>query len=111
MELPARQPLEIARGPRSLRVVWADGHRSEYGHAYLRSRCPCPECRAPWERVLALADSAAAPVRPVRIDLVGRYALRLDWSDGHGGGLYTYRRLRELCPCSACEAAREGRRR
>lgn len=108
MRTVPEQPVEITRGSRSLRVVWADGHRSEYGHAYLRARCPCAECRAPHERVLPLAGTAAAPVRPVRLELVGRYALALAWSDGHDGGIYTWRRLRAICPCGCGAQAGAG---
>jgi ATP-binding protein involved in chromosome partitioning len=45
-------------------------------------------------------------VRPVAIDLVGAYGLRVHWSDGHATGIYTFQALRAQCPCSACEAAR-----
>jgi DUF971 family protein len=37
-----------------------------------------------------------------RIDPVGNYALAPTWQDGHNTGLYTYRLLRQLCPCAAC---------
>jgi DUF971 family protein len=47
-----------------------------------------------------------ADVAPVRIQPVGRYAIQIDWSDGHETGIYPFRRLRELCRCDACVAAR-----
>jgi DUF971 family protein len=31
------------------------------------------------------------------MQLVGNYALRIHWSDGHHQGLYTWRHLRDLC--------------
>jgi DUF971 family protein len=40
------------------------------------------------------------------IQLVGRYAIRIRWSDGHGTGIYTFQRLREWCPCEACAVGR-----
>jgi DUF971 family protein len=43
-----------------------------------------------------------ADVRPLRIQPVGRYAIQIDWSDGHTTGIYPFRRLRELCECSVC---------
>jgi DUF971 family protein len=32
----------------------------------------------------------------VRIQAVGRYAIQIEWSDGHGSGIYPFKRLREL---------------
>jgi DUF971 family protein len=29
---------------------------------------------------------------------VGNYALRIDWSDSHGSGIYSFQYLREICP-------------
>jgi DUF971 family protein len=55
-------------------------------------------------------DPAAvgSEVRPVSIALVGGYGLRIQWSDGHGTGIYTFERLRRSCPCDACRAEREA---
>jgi DUF971 family protein len=49
----------------------------------------------------ALLDPATVPpdVRPLKIALVGAYAIRIEWSDGHGTGIYTYEILWRLCPC------------
>jgi DUF971 family protein len=41
------------------------------------------------------------PNRPKDIHLVGRYALGIDWSDGHGS-IYPFEYLRATCPCGAC---------
>jgi DUF971 family protein len=41
------------------------------------------------------------PNRPKDIHLVGRYALGIDWSDGHGS-IYPFEFLRTACPCGAC---------
>jgi DUF971 family protein len=97
-------PLEIRRlGAHAIRIAWADGHASEYPNAYLRERCPCAECR---ER-----DRVTLPVRgqaelyPVQIGVVGRYALSIQWSDGHDAGIYAYATLRALCPCDQCRPA------
>ena len=40
------------------------------------------------------------------LSVVGRYALNLEWADGHQTGIYTYRYLRELCPCGQCTGGR-----
>ena len=33
---------------------------------------------------------------------VGNYAIRINWSDGHSSGIYSYDHLRAICPCSEC---------
>jgi len=30
--------------------------------------------------------------------MVGNYAIRIDWSDDHGSGIYSFQYLREICP-------------
>jgi DUF971 family protein len=30
---------------------------------------------------------------------VGNYAIGIRWSDGHETGIYSFERLRQLCPC------------
>ena len=40
--------------------------------------------------------SVPEDVHPVRIQTVGRYAIQIEWSDGHGSGIYPFARLREL---------------
>jgi ATP-binding protein involved in chromosome partitioning len=52
----------------------------------------------------ALLDAAAVSddVRPLSVALVGAYAIRITWSDGHSTGLYTYEFLRSICPCARC---------
>ena len=41
------------------------------------------------------------PNRPKDVHLVGRYALGVDWTDGHGS-IYPFEFLRRACPCGAC---------
>ena len=41
------------------------------------------------------------PNRPKDIHLVGRYALGVDWADGHGS-IYPFEFLRRACACGAC---------
>jgi len=97
-------PVEIRRlGTRAIRMTWDDGHESEYGNRYLRDRCPCAVCRER-PRGLPIVGPSVAEVYPVQIGLVGRYAVSIQWSDGHDSGIYSYRTLRELCPCARCDS-------
>ena len=104
-ERPAT-PREIRRlGVHALRIVWDDGHESEYRNDFLRERCPCAECRQRPVRTLPVVNERREELYPVQIGVVGRYALSLQWSDGHDTGIYSYQTLRGLCPCAQCEPA------
>lgn len=41
------------------------------------------------------------PNRPRDVHLVGRYALGIDWTDGHGS-IFPFEHLRRACPCGVC---------
>ncbi|MEE8161623.1 MAG: DUF971 domain-containing protein [Acidobacteriota bacterium] len=100
-------PSEICRANlHDLRIVWKDGHQSTYPARYLRLRCPCAGCVDEWtgRPVLKSAD-VPEDVAPTSLQLVGRYALRVHWSDGHSHGIYTFEFLRDLCPCAECESS------
>lgn len=45
------------------------------------------------------------PGAPVRVHLMGRYALGVEWQDTHAS-IYPFDLLRASCPCAACAAAR-----
>jgi DUF971 family protein len=97
-------PAEIRQsGPRELRIQWQDGHVSLYPVAYLRRACSCAACVDEWsgERILK-ASEVPEDVRPVQIGPVGRYAIHIEWSDGHRSGIYSFDYLRSICPCAAC---------
>lgn len=66
---------------------------------YLRSWCPCATCQG-HEPVARYLDLEGQQLQ--RIDPVGNYALAPTWQDGHNTGLYTFRLLRRLCPCTGC---------
>jgi DUF971 family protein len=95
-------PSQIRRiAKASIEIEWRDGHRSTYPNQYLRDNCPCAACREGKPR-FALPVVSGAPIYPVQIGVVGRYALSIQWSDGHDTGIYSYDTLRQLCPCAEC---------
>jgi DUF971 family protein len=51
---------------------------------------------------LPLARGQGETLYAKQIGVVGRYALSIEWSDGHDSGIYSYTTLRSLCPCDAC---------
>ena len=95
---PRTTPTKIAQhGPRELAIEWADGASSLYDVRSLRLACGCASCVDEWSGENRLdPDSVPEDVRPLRIEPVGRYAIQIEWSDGHSSGIYPFRRLREL---------------
>ena len=94
----ATTPTEIRQaGPRELRITWADGAVQRFDVRELRLACGCAQCIDEWTGEDRL-DPASIPedVHPLRIEPVGRYALQIEWSDGHSTGIYPFRRLRAL---------------
>jgi DUF971 family protein len=111
--MPAPEPgplLPVAlrkEGDDRLVVEWNDGHRSVYAWRHLRNHCPCAGCREeqqkPPDPFRILKPAELAPLRPVAMSPVGRYAYKITWSDGHDSGIYTLENLRALCQCPQCQ--------
>jgi ATP-binding protein involved in chromosome partitioning len=105
-ELPL--PQAIHRADDAVTITWADDHVGVYSARDLRLACQCALCREEMSgRPLLDPASVPADIAPLRISLVGAYAIRIDWSDGHSTGLYTYDYLLGICPCERCERKRE----
>lgn len=97
--LPVEADLANHRGERKLRMKWDDGHEAKYPWSYLRGYCPCASCQGHFQpTTFHLVPQAGL----ARLDVVGSYALNFIWDDGHDTGIYTFKRLRDLCPCKKC---------
>ena len=99
--------LQANTAQRCLAVTWDAEHVASYPYKFLRGECHCASCVDEWTGVRRL-DPASIPANIVisSMRLVGNYALSIEWSDGHTTGIYTWERLRELCPCPRCQEAR-----
>ena len=114
---PATDPEHIAISKsKGIKIDWKDGHHSEYGLAYLRDKCPCAACTGAHgtpPRPQGAQPQAGNPfpmfqpaLKMLAVEPVGNYAIRINWSDGHSSGIYSYDHFREICPCDECQAAR-----
>ena len=124
MQSPLQTPT-AATDPKSVKVnltkgtgvdiEWADGHVSHYSFVYLRDACPCAMCNE--ERDKARRKPGEPPklapgalpmfkptARPVSAEAMGKYAIRFKWNDDHDLGIYSWKFLREVCPCAECKA-------
>jgi len=91
--------IELDSGGRRLRFTWADGRRSDYDWEYLRWRCPCASCSGEGEypgELQGRTELRPEETEMIDLDLVGRYAVKPTWRNGHDTGLYTFRNLRAL---------------
>ena len=122
MQSPLQTPTS-ATDPKSVKVnltsgagvdvEWGDGHRSHFSFVFLRDACPCAMCNEEREKSgrrpgeAAKLASGALPMfkpaaKPVSAEGVGKYAIKFSWNDGHELGIYSWKYLREVCPCEEC---------
>jgi DUF971 family protein len=104
--LPKPRHLDLQKD-RALTVEWQDGTVSVYPIAYLRKMSPSAEMRElraqmarnPLTVLPASAvQSSGAPLTAVGAELVGNYAVKIIFSDGHDTGIYSWEYLREIDP-------------
>jgi DUF971 family protein len=103
LDRPLHLDLEREEG---LTVEWADGTRSHYPVEYLRRMSPSAEARSLREE-MARNPLTVLPSRTVGhsgrltatgAEMVGNYAVRIHFSDGHDTGIYSWQYLREIDP-------------
>ncbi len=102
-DAPVKLDLKKDRG---LTVEWADGTSSYYSIAYLRKMSPSAEMKQLREQLAANpltvlpSSPARGPLVAESAELVGTYALRIRFSDGHDTGIYSWGYLREIDPAN-----------
>ncbi len=87
-----------------LTVTWADGSTTFYSIAYLRKSSPSADQRELREKMArnpltvlpASAGEDTGPLTAQSAELVGNYAIRIRFSDGHNTGIYSWDYLREI---------------
>ncbi len=103
---PKHINLDPAEG---LTIEWNDGLLSRFPVAHLRRLSPSAEARAIREALATnpltvLPSGSSAPLHAIDAELVGTYALRIRFSDGHATGLYTWEYLRSIDPGRSAES-------
>lgn len=84
------------KDPRTIVIGWRDGKVTELTARPLRLACPCATCVDELSgRPLLDPESVAEDVGIDDVDVVGRYAFRFKFSDGHDTGIFTFKSLRE----------------
>ncbi len=88
-----------------LDVEFADGQRCTYTISYLRSMCPCAMCKTVREEqskrkktsLTILPGNYTGNLKATSAEMVGNYAIKIAFSDGHDTGIYSFTYLREIC--------------
>ena len=87
----------LQRDPRTLSILWEDGHRDDFDVRDLRLACHCALCIEEMSgRKLLDPKTIRSDVSPRQIMSIGNYAISFDWNDGHNSGIYSFNDLREL---------------
>ncbi len=87
-------PVEIHRDDHQIVLKWSANHETAFPARDLRLACQCAQCRDEMTgKTLLNPRSVPEDVRPLSIELVGAYGFCVQWSDGHGTGIYTYESL------------------
>ena len=92
---------------KALTIVWQDGAVSTLPVPYLRRMSPSADSRVLRDQIarnpLTVLPSAAkvsraksVPLRAESAELVGHYALKITFSDGHATGLFSWKYLRSI---------------
>ena len=80
----------------TLEILWADGTIHQYSARNLRLACPCAACVEEMSgRAILDPETVKQDIEPRVVSSVGRYAIAIQWTDGHSTGIYHFNRLRE----------------
>jgi DUF971 family protein len=91
---PIPTELKLHRKSGILNVVFNDGKSFSFSCEFLRVYSPSAEVRG-HEPGQAILQTDKKNVTITHIEPIGRYAVRLDFSDGHNTGLYSWDLLYE----------------
>ncbi len=85
------------KNDRTLSILWTDNKVQNLDVVKLRLKCPCAGCIDEWtHKPILKPEQIPESVRPVSIESVGSYAMKIAFNDGHSTGIYTYQMLRSL---------------
>ncbi|MFK7760406.1 MAG: DUF971 domain-containing protein [Phycisphaerales bacterium] len=91
-----------------LSIRWNDGVESYYPIVYLRKMSPSAEMRELRKQMdtnplTILPDSmgSSGSLTATSAEMVGNYAIKIIFSDGHATGIYSWKYLQEIDPSSA----------
>lgn len=103
---PRPEHLDLKKD-QGLTVHWSDGRKSFYSIAYLRRMSPSADARILREQMeknpltvlpASTVGTGDKPLTALDAQMVGNYAIKISFSDGHDTGIYSWVYLREIDP-------------
>ncbi|HEY3243756.1 MAG TPA: DUF971 domain-containing protein [Phycisphaerae bacterium] len=89
--------IKAIRKERVLQLTWPEGQVTRYGFKRLRGECRCAGCIDERTGIRTLDVRTIPEDIEIRaLELVGNYAIKITWSDGHDTGLYAWDHLRRI---------------
>ena len=91
---PGPKDIKLKRDERVLEIDWGNDLRARLPIRDLRISCQCAGCVDEFTRVRTL-NVAAVPhdITITAMNLVGNYAVKFTFSDGHDTGIYSWDHL------------------
>ncbi len=104
---PSTPPIALdLKKDKGLTIEWADGSSSFYTIAHLRRLSPSADQKQlrkemqtnPLTVLTQPRTNHQAPLTITHAELVGNYAIRFSFSDGHASGIYSWTYLHAIDP-------------
>lgn len=91
------------RADHVVEIAWSPEHVGRYPNRLLRISCGCAACVDEMTgKPILDPDTIPDDIEITDMQLVGNYAVKFAFSDGHDTGIATWDHLRKLCPCERC---------
>lgn len=89
--------IRARQGEQILEVAWSEDRVDRIPYRRLRADCPCAACKDEWTGARILDPGTIQDdLRLEGMEMIGNYAVRIVWSDGHSSGLYTWETLNRI---------------
>ncbi len=93
----APKDIWLKRADGILEVTWRDEEPRHFRIKQLRCACACAGCVNEMTGVRTLdVNTVREDIAITDMQLVGNYAVKFDFSDGHNTGIYSWDRLYEM---------------
>ena len=85
----------VIKNPLSLLVITQD-EEFEIPANVLRYNCPCAKCKSEQVKAFKILDYDPEEIKILSVTGVGNYGVKINFSDGHSFGIFTFEQLIKL---------------